>query len=208
MKVTLLTRINTIESHRLLPTFVNVHTGCACTLPVKKSSAAKKNWVPPTGLNYKENVDGAVFSAQKTAGVGVVIRDNECHFIAGLSKKLNLPLGAIETEATTVEVGITFAGEIGIRDFVLEGDSLIMIQALSDSALAPSSVASLVYGIAVAAYDFRSVKFSHVCRNGNILAHLLAKHALGIVDYCDWNEKSSCFIEQALLHDVSMAFTN
>ena len=140
--------------------------------------------------------------------VGVVIRDNECHFIAGLSKKLNLPLRAIETEAKTFEVGIICAGEIGIRDFVLEGDSLIMIQALCDSALAPSSMASLVYGIAVAAHDFRSVKFSHVYRNENIPAHLLAKHALGIVDYCDWIEDSPYFIEQALLHNVSMVFTN
>ncbi|XP_075654531.1 uncharacterized protein LOC142624702 [Castanea sativa] len=154
----------------------------ACTLPVKKTSAAKKNWGPHSGLNYKVNVDGAVFSAQKSVGVGVVIRDNEGHFIAGLSKKLNLPLGAIETKAKAFEIGIAFAGEIGIRDFVLEGDSLIMIQALCDSASAPSSVVPLVYGIAVAAHDFRSVKFSHVCRNGNIPVHLLAKHALGIVN--------------------------
>ncbi|KAK9991019.1 hypothetical protein SO802_026004 [Lithocarpus litseifolius] len=86
----------------------------ACTLPMKKTSAAKKNWVPPTGLNYKVNVDGAVFSAQKSVGLGVVIRHNEGHFIAGLGKKLNLPLGAIETEAKAFKIGIAFAGEIGI----------------------------------------------------------------------------------------------
>ncbi|KAL0004610.1 hypothetical protein SO802_012171 [Lithocarpus litseifolius] len=156
----------------------------ACTLPVKKTSAAKKNWVPPTGLNYKVNVDGAMFSAQKSVGVSVVIRDNEGHFIAELSKKLNHHLGAIETKAKAFEIGIAFAREIGIRDFVLEGDSLIMIQALCNSAPAPFSVAPLVYGIAVATHDFRSVKVSHVCRNGNIPAHLLAKHVLGMVDYC------------------------
>ena len=135
------------------------------------------------------NVDGAVFSAQKGVGVGIVIRDNERHFIAGLRQKLYLPLGALETEAKAFEVGIAFAGKIGIRDFVLEGGSLIMIQALCDSAPAPSSVASLVYGIANAARDFRSVNFSHVCCNG-IPAYLLAKHALGIVDYCAWIEES------------------
>ena len=155
----------------------------ACSLPMKKSNAAKNNRVPPTGLNYKVNLDGVVFSAQKAIGVGVVIRDNEGHFIAGLSKKLNLPLGALEIEAKAFEVGIAFAGEIGIQDFVLEGDSLIMIQALCDSAPAPSLVASLVYGIATAAHDFRIVNFSHVCHNENIRVHLLAKHALGIIDF-------------------------
>nr|POF19513.1 hypothetical protein CFP56_47693 [Quercus suber] len=62
----------------------------ACSLPMKKSSATKKNWVPPTSLNYKVNVDGAMFSAQKATGVGIVIKDNEGHIIVGLSKKLNL----------------------------------------------------------------------------------------------------------------------
>ena len=180
----------------------------ACSLPMKKSNAAKNNRVPPTGLNYKVNVDGAVFSAQKAARVGVVIRDNEGHFIARVSKKLNLPLEAIETETKAFEVGIAFAREIGIRDFVLEGDSLIMLQALCESTPAPSLVASLVYGIAAAGHDCRSVNFSHVCRNGNIPAHLLTKHALGIVDYCVWIEESPYFIEQTLLYNVPLAFTH
>ena len=86
----------------------------ACSLSMKKSSAAMKNWVLPTSFNYKVNVDDAVFSAQKAAGVGIVIRDNEGHFIVGLSKKLNLPLGVIEIEAKAFEAGITFAREIGV----------------------------------------------------------------------------------------------
>ena len=51
----------------------------------------------------------------------VVIRDNEGNFIAGLSKKLHVPLGAIETEAKAFKAGIIFAGEIGIRDFCFGG---------------------------------------------------------------------------------------
>ena len=31
--------------------------------------------------------------------------------------------------------------------------------------------------------DIRNVQFSHVKRKGNTLAHLLAKHARGIVDF-------------------------
>ena len=99
-------------------------------------------------------------------------------------------------------------GRLGFGILFLQGDSLIMIQALCESAPTPSSVASLVYGIAVVAHDFRSVNFSHVCRNGNIPTHLLAKYALRIVDYCAWIEESPCFIEKALLHDVSLASTN
>lgn len=34
----------------------------------------------------------------------------------------------------------------------------------------------------------------------------LVKHAYDIVDYCSWIEESPCFIEQALLHNVSNDF--
>ena len=40
----------------------------------------------------------------------------------------------------------------------------------------------------------------------NRLAHLLAKHALGIVDFFVWIEENPYFFEQALLYDVLVAF--
>lgn len=115
---------------------------------------------------------GLLFS--KSCWCGVVIRENEGNFIVGLSKKLHVPLGAVETEAKAFEAGIVFAGEIGIWNSVLEGDLIVMVQALCEFALAPSLVASLVYRIVVAVYDFRSVNFSHVCCNGNKPAYFFS----------------------------------
>ena len=51
-------------------------------------------------------------------------------------------------------------------------------------------------------HSFRCVDFSHVGRNGNRLAHLLVKHALGIADLSVWVEEILCFLEQALNQDV------
>lgn len=54
-------------------------------------------WSPPSRSRYKINVDGAVFSAQKFAGVGMLIKDYEGQVgNSGLSKKINAPLGALE----------------------------------------------------------------------------------------------------------------
>ena len=77
-------------------------------------------WSPPPIARYKVNVDGAVFSAQKCAGVGVLIRDSNGQVIAALSRKLNAPLGALEVEAKAFEVGLEFAHDVGVHDFVLE----------------------------------------------------------------------------------------
>ena len=39
------------------------------------------------------------------------------------------------------------------------------------------------------------VEFSHTHRQGNRSAHLLAKHAIGIVDFHAWMEENPYFIE-------------
>ena len=103
-------------------------------------------WSPPKYLFYKINVDGAVFSSQKAAGIGVVVRDHEGNFISGLSKKIHAPFSAIEVEAKAFKASIFFAKEMGIREFILEGDSAVIVQALKEVSHAPSSIVSMIYG--------------------------------------------------------------
>ena len=40
------------------------------------------------------------------------------------------PLGAIETEAKALEAGMQFARDVGIQEFILESDSLVLIRSL------------------------------------------------------------------------------
>ena len=58
------------------------------------------------------------------------------------------------------EAGITFAKEVGIRDLVLEGNSLIIVQALKQVSNAPSTVSSLIYGMIAECNEFRKVSLS------------------------------------------------
>lgn len=74
--------------------------------PLKASPHIEVNWSPPMYPRFKINVDSVVFSAQKVAIVGVIVHDHEGRFIAGLSKKIHDPLGAIEVEAKAFEVAL------------------------------------------------------------------------------------------------------
>ena len=148
-------------------------------------------------------MDGAVFKDQKAVGVGVLTRDCNGQVIAALSKKINAPLGPLEAEAKAVEAGVQFAKDIGIQDVILEGDSLTVLNALCGNTSPPSSVAVVVAGIKVLSCYLRQVEFSHVRRQCNRPAHLLAKYASGIVDFMAWLEENPYFIEQFLHHDVS-----
>ena len=129
--------------------------------PLKIQTQVDVKW-SPIFPSYKINVDAAIFSTQKAAGVGVLIRDHEGNFIAGLSKKTHAPLGIIDSEAKAFETGIIFAKEVGIREFILEGDSLTIVQVLKECSPAPSSVSNLVYGMLAECNEFRNVSFSHV----------------------------------------------
>ena len=167
-----------------------------------KQPAEPAKWKPPSPDRYKINADGAVFKEQRMAGVGILIRDAEGHLIGACSRKLDAPLGAVEAEAKAVELGLLFARDLSIQDFTLESDSLTLINALQDMSPPPSSVAALVYSSVAMSHSFKCVDFSYLGRNGNRPAHLLARHALGIVELSVWVEETPCFLEQALNQDV------
>ena len=75
-------------------------------------------------------MDGAVFKKQRMAGVGILIGDAEGQLIGACSRKLEVPLGAIEAEAEAMELGLMFARDLSIQDFTLESGLLMLINAL------------------------------------------------------------------------------
>ncbi|XP_030936217.1 uncharacterized protein LOC115961365 [Quercus lobata] len=125
---------------------------------VERNNVVK--WAPPQARCYKVNVDGAVFSKMKQAGVGVVVRDGTGQVIAALSRKLYSSLGPLETEAKAMEIGVTFAMEKGVRDVTFEGDSLEICNAIHGLTVAAPSVQNVVTGILKCAQDFRTFGFS------------------------------------------------
>ena len=149
---------------------------------VRTSSIQPIGWVPPQGQTFKANVDGVVFAELKAVGIGVVIRDMEGKVKTALSKKINAPLGSVEAEVKAFEMGIQFAKDMGIRDVLIEGDSLIVQRALNELASPPPLVDAVIVGIQDASADFHPIAFTHVGCQGNKSAHLLAKYAKGIND--------------------------
>lgn len=54
--------------------------------------------------------------------VGVVVRDWNGQFLAAMCRKILAPLGPLEVEVKAFELGMHFAEQLGITDFILEGD--------------------------------------------------------------------------------------
>ena len=87
-------------------------------------------WMPPSSGSFKINVDGALYPTKKLASIGVVIRDLHGRLMVALCRKIKAPLGVLEVETKAYEAGVLLARHLGLRDGVLEGDSLTISNAL------------------------------------------------------------------------------
>ena len=57
-----------------------------------------------------------------------------------MCKKLDIPLGALEVEAKAAEKGIRLARELGLSPIIIEGDSQVVLNAISSPDPPPSSI--------------------------------------------------------------------
>ncbi|XP_075636907.1 uncharacterized protein LOC142609178 [Castanea sativa] len=112
---------------------------CGTHIETERTTLPEK-WNPLAQGCYKVNVDGAMFNKRKQTGIGVVIRDDVGEVIAAMSKRMAVPLGALETEAKAMETAVCFAVDVGIRDVIFEGDSLLIYNALHDLGLSPAAI--------------------------------------------------------------------
>ena len=77
----------------------------------------------------------------------MVVHNSNGLVVVALSRKINSLLGALEVEAKAVEAGISFARDVGIAKFTVEGDSLVVYNSLSGQSDPPSSVAHVISGM-------------------------------------------------------------
>ena len=107
--------------------------------PRQRAPSRTVGWTPHRKGWYKVNVDGAVFEESGSCGVGVVIRNERGLLMGAMSKKLKLPLGALEVEAKAFEEGVLLVGNLGLRNIVLEGDAKLVTDALAKCCSPPQS---------------------------------------------------------------------
>lgn len=60
----------------------------------------------------------------------MIVQDDQAEVHATFSRRLSEPLGVVEAKVKAFEVGVQFAKDIGIQDFILEGDSIIIHRAV------------------------------------------------------------------------------
>ena len=105
-------------------------------------------------------------------GLGVVIRNSRGQALA-LSEQASLPFSLDMTEALAAARAISFAQGLGFTSFILEGDSANIIKTLKSEEASLSSFGHILSSAKSMMAD-GNIRFSHVGRMGNMVAHNLA----------------------------------
>ena len=143
--------------------------------------AEGKRWRLPFMELVKINFDGAVFANENKSRIGVVIRNDEGLVLASCAKKIPVAYSGCEIETMAAVAAFSFASDIGIKRAILEGDSLAVIKALREDASSLSSIGLLLDDVKSLTNSFDELSYFHTKREGNQVAHDLAKYAKSIL---------------------------
>ncbi|KAK9993181.1 hypothetical protein SO802_022884 [Lithocarpus litseifolius] len=145
-------------------------------------------WHPPPANCVKLKFDGIVFREFGKAGLGVMVHDCQGNVIASLLEQAPLPFSPIIVEAMAAARAITFSQELGITEFMLEGDSEAVINSLRSTEASLTTYGHLLEFAKSTLVTNKCIAFSHIRRSGNRVAHNLAKHARHVRGLPVWVE--------------------
>ena len=166
-----------------------------------KQKLLPTRWKPPASGELKANFDGAVFVDIGEVGIGVVIRNEFGEVMATLSEKIALSPLMETLELLVARRAVMFAVELRFRHVIFEGDAEGVIKVLSQRDVTQSPVDHLVKDFRFIAGSLGTFSLSHTRRQGNNIAHALARRARSSFPLLVWMEDVPPNILHCVLDD-------
>ncbi|XP_075633707.1 uncharacterized protein LOC142606209 [Castanea sativa] len=136
----------------------------------------------------KINFDDATLAKDQASGIGVVLRDENGLVLASLAQQLPHLYTPLITEAKVASRALQFAAELGFNRVILEGDCHVLIKALKEGSMFLCTDGLFIEDVLFDANFFNDLRYSHVKREGNKVAHSLARYALEVLCSVVWME--------------------
>ncbi|KAJ1425364.1 Ribonuclease H domain [Sesbania bispinosa] len=134
-------------------------------------------WNPPPLGWAKVNTDGSFSPATLSAACGGVIHDHWGLFLFAFSNFLG-NCSIMEAELWGILRGLNTASQIGLKQVIIEDDSVIALQFMEKGCPTSHLAFELVHRILQAAMLFDNLVWSHTFREGNSLANCFSKKGL------------------------------
>ncbi|XP_073049025.1 uncharacterized protein [Primulina eburnea] len=143
-------------------------------------------WVPPVPNQLRLDIDAGFDEGRNQFSVGAVIRDNNGTVLGASAHIIRHPGSVKDAELCAIRFGMEFCLNLGLHDVNIFSDSLLAVQAISNSLvdLGPSGVLSIDILIMLKMDAFLSI--NHMPRSANRAAHRLARVASEVSSFVVW----------------------
>ncbi|GMJ11924.1 hypothetical protein like AT3G09510 [Hibiscus trionum] len=154
-------------------------------------------WEAPAEGVVKVNFDTAYDQNSKISFSAVVCRDYEGFILAVGIIQHQYVADASTAEAWACLQAVRLASEVGFTNIIVEGDSLTVWKKVRSQSLDTSIISPIIYDIREAVKTIASISFGFVKREGNVVAHLLAREGRQIQCPQFWIEEAPQAVMQA-----------
>ena len=140
-------------------------------------------WDPPQKNFTKLNFDGSLLS-NGSAAYGFVLRNEEGNLLLSGAGAIPPNLSILVAEAWGLREGIRGALFLGIKNLIIEGDNLSVIQAIKRVWKVPWSIHALISDAEIDLQKLESYSIHHVFREANFAADWMAHHGQSTSNLC------------------------
>ncbi|GKV17684.1 hypothetical protein SLEP1_g28153 [Rubroshorea leprosula] len=140
---------------------------------------SKTRWSPPDMSHVKINTDGATLGQQQNFGMGVVAHDHAGNVVAAMACKGQRAVATEIVEACSLHKALQWARGLSFDRIILESNCANIVTAMqNDSPSMHSTLGLIIFDSKMLMTSFLSCRFQHIRREGNSVAHELAKRAI------------------------------
>ena len=164
--------------------------------------APRVKWSPLAEGGYKANFDAAFFDNSELAGIGVVVWDSSGNIIGALSQKIPRPQFVELAEAFAACRAVILVKELLLFQVCFEGDCQRVIQAINACGPSRTLFGHIIEEIRYFSSSLACCSFVHVCREGNKLAHALARRVVLSADTDVWVKELSNDLDDVFRSDL------
>ncbi|XP_048493659.1 uncharacterized protein LOC125494130 [Beta vulgaris subsp. vulgaris] len=164
------------------------------------AATSSSRWSAPPFGAIKLNTDASL-AEEGWVGLGVIARDSEGKVCFAATRRVRAYWPPEVAECKAIYMATRLAKDHGYGDVIFESDSLVATKRLSKAAIFFSDLDAILGDILAMCNAFSSVSFSHVKRDGNTVAHNLARVVPFGVEQC-WEHHCPSIVTPYILMDT------
>ncbi|XP_042988690.1 uncharacterized protein LOC122316220 [Carya illinoinensis] len=158
-------------------------------------------WCPPPNEYLKLNIDGAMFCDLKKVGIGMILSNENGEVLMAASKVENEGDNPEIIELLAVFQGMQMRVGRFVMNLIVESYYLLLVDSLNKNDMLDFELGALYGEVMRRKTCFASCSFTHVFREGNLVAHSLARYTWNVENIEIWEDCIPNFLSQALWPD-------